>query len=215
MARPRKTEAIDIPGLAVEATIRLIAERGDLDVPLTDVARAVGCKAPALYGHFRNKAALLRAVHDAGFARLYRDKLAVAARTRGDAFERLRQGGRAYLRFALDNPVLYRLMSAPPPLLEIGADPLATDAGRQALDFLTESVQACQRDGYLPGADPARYAFTFWAAVHGAALLILQARAPDGRRRRQVADDLVDSVMALVAATRPMPAQEGRALQAR
>lgn len=211
MARPRKAEAIDIPGRAVEATIRLIAERGDLEVPLVEVAHAVGCKAPALYGHFRNKAALLRAVHDEGFARLYRDKLAVAARTRGDAFERLRQGGHAYLRFALENPVLYRLMSAPPPALEIGENPLATDAGRRALDFLTDSVTACQRDGYLPGADPARYAFTFWAAVHGAALLILQERGPQARRRSQAAADLVESVMALVAATRPRPARRAGA----
>ena len=64
MARPRKEQELDIARRAVEETIRLLAQQGDFDVPLTSVAQAVGCTAPALYGHFRNKNALLRAARD-------------------------------------------------------------------------------------------------------------------------------------------------------
>ena len=67
MPRPRKEQELDIARRAVDETIRLLAERGDLDVPLTAVAHAIGCTAPALYGYFRNKSALLRAVRDEGF----------------------------------------------------------------------------------------------------------------------------------------------------
>lgn len=64
MARPRKAQELDIGRRAVEETIRLVAQRGDFDVPLTEVAQAIGCTAPALYGHFRNKCALLIAMRD-------------------------------------------------------------------------------------------------------------------------------------------------------
>ena len=47
MARPRKAQELDIGRRAVEETIRLVAQRGDFDVPLTEVARAIGCTAPA------------------------------------------------------------------------------------------------------------------------------------------------------------------------
>lgn len=49
MARPRKEQELDIARRAVEETIRLLAERGDFDVPLSDVAQAVGCNAAAMF----------------------------------------------------------------------------------------------------------------------------------------------------------------------
>ena len=84
MARPRKEQELDIARRAVEETIRLLAVRGDFDVPLSEVAQAVGCTAPALYSHFRNKNALLRAARDEGFRRLYKEKLAVPGEMRAD-----------------------------------------------------------------------------------------------------------------------------------
>jgi AcrR family transcriptional regulator len=101
MVRPRKAEATDIRRGAVEAALTLLAERG-LEITMGEVAAAAGCRAPALYHHFRNKDALLRAVHDEGFRRLDTEKLGVAARTEGDPLARLAEGGNAYVAFALE-----------------------------------------------------------------------------------------------------------------
>jgi len=92
MARPRKADAIDIPRRAIEETVAILARRAASEITLVEVADAVGCRPPALYNHFRNKAALLRAVHDEGFRRLYGEKLSAAARSDGDASARLREG---------------------------------------------------------------------------------------------------------------------------
>ncbi|WP_035694002.1 WHG domain-containing protein [Azospirillum halopraeferens] len=203
MARPRKDQALDIPRRAVEETVRLLASRGVAEITLAEVAAAVGCRAPALYGHFRNRNALLRAVHDAGFERLYAEKLAVAARTDGDAFARLREGGIAYVRFALENPALYRLMFDPPADAGLEDNPFAGDPGRRTLDALRGAVAACQAAGYLPGRDPALVAFTLWSAVHGAASLMLTGRTPaDGHDHPALAAATVDTIMTLIAATR-------------
>ena len=84
MARPRKEQELDIARRAIDETIRLLSERGDLDVPLTAVAHAIGCTAPALYGHFRNKSALLRAVRETD-RRFNRMRPSIAPRKRHQA----------------------------------------------------------------------------------------------------------------------------------
>ncbi|MCF8483338.1 MAG: TetR/AcrR family transcriptional regulator [Rhodospirillum sp.] len=202
MARPRKADSPDIPNRAVTAALSLLAERDGPDFTLAEVARAVGCSVPAFYNHFRDKNALLRAVHDAGFHRLHDDKLALAARTEGSALDRLRAGGHAYMAFALENPALYRLMFSPPPSSDLEDGPLAHDLGRRCLDLLTRAVADSQKTGALPGQDPAVVAFTLWSAVHGAASLILQDRAPeDTASRREAARIPVETLMALITAS--------------
>ncbi|HEY0838380.1 MAG TPA: WHG domain-containing protein [Azospirillum sp.] len=207
MARPRKDQALDVARRAVEEAVRLLQTHRAEELTMAVVAGAVGCRAPALYNHFRNRDALLRAVHDAGFERLYAEKLAVAARTDGDAFARLREGGVAYVAFAIENPALYRLMFDPPPVAGLDGNPFDTDRGMKLLGFLRASIFACQSEGFLPGRDPDLVAFTLWSTVHGAALLILNGRIPAANRDQQeLAAATVDTVMALVAATRPEPA---------
>lgn len=206
MVRPRKDQQIGIRGRAIEEATRLLERTTAAELTMQEVAAAVGCRAPALYNHFRNKDDLLRAVHDAGFERLFAGKLALAGRSAISAFERLRAGGIAYIAFALENPSLYRLMFAPPPSSDAGAaeNPFRNDLGLKSLALLRASIVGCQGEGYLPGQDPDVVAFTLWSAVHGAASLMLQDRAPvseavDGDR---LARRVVDTMMAFVAATR-------------
>ena len=209
MARPREADRVDIPGRAVEAAVRLFAERGAEAVTLQEIAAEVGCRAPALYRYFPGKEALLLAVHNEGFRRLYATKLEVGEATAGDAFERLRRGGLAYVRFARDNPRLYELMfNDPAPFrrlatLQAAGDPGGEDFARRSLRFLRDSILACQAEGYLVGLDPDVAAFTFWAAVHGAVGLALRRRVPfDEDEAGTIAEQAVETMMRLVAATR-------------
>ncbi|WP_231564785.1 TetR/AcrR family transcriptional regulator [Paracoccus halophilus] len=203
MARPRKEQELDIARRAVDETIRLLAERGGFDVPLTAVAQAVGCTAPALYGHFRNKNALLRAVREEGFGRLYNEKFAVFEQMRGDPLGYLRDGSYAYARFALDNPTLYRLMLSPPQTLGASDDPWSSKAGRQILCLLLTGLRLCQERGYLPGADLRRYGFMFWSTIHGAVNLNLQNRRLDLAAMWDSTQSVIDSLMEMIAATGP------------
>jgi AcrR family transcriptional regulator len=210
MARPRAEDRIDIPGEAVAAMIALAAERGLAHVTLADVAARVGCRAPALYRYFRNKDALVRAVHDEGFARLYAYKIEADEASRGDPLARLRLGGVAYVRFALENPALYAVMFGPgaeAPAEGAEGSPFDRDPALKALRFLKESVARVQALGYLPGRDPGDVAFLLWSCVHGVAALTLQNRTPieaEARHRdpRAQAEAVVDGIMALIAGTR-------------
>ena len=204
MARPRKDQQIDIRPGAIAQAMRLLDDRDATDITMSDVAAAVGCKAPALYAYFASRDALLRDVHDEGFRLMLRDKIAVAARNADDALERLRAGGLAYLGFAFERPGLYRLMFSPPPLEDLSANPFEADPAGKCLEMLQGAIEACQMEGYLPGVEPRQMAFTLWSAVHGAALLVLQGRAPlqAGQDPRSAAIATVETLMGFIRSTR-------------
>lgn len=198
MSRPRKDQQIDIPRRAVEAAIRLLDRRDAASLTLAEVADMVGCRAPALYTHFANKDSLLRAVHDEGFRMMLEGKFATAGNTAADPFDRLRDGGLAYLRFAFDNPGLYRLMFSFPGA-GIPAKPFNSDPGRQCLAILRSAVDACRGERNLH-ADTGQLAFFLWSTVHGAAMLVLQDRAPieEGVTPMAAAIRTVDTAMKLI-----------------
>lgn len=207
MGRPRKGEEIDIRPRAIEATMRLLDRRDASAITLTEVAEAIGCRAPALYGHFANKSALLRAVHDEGFRILLEEKLTIAARHGADGPARLEAGGRAYLRFAFERPGLYRLMFAPPPATGLPEDAFTGDPGLRCLAVLRDAIVACRADGWMVDTDPDAVALTLWSAVHGAASLALQNRLPTPRGSDpEAALAVVETMMAFIRATRPRDA---------
>lgn len=202
MARPRKEDELDIPRRAVEEMVRLMAARGDFNVPLKAVAEAVGCVPSALYSHFRDKNALLLAVRDAGFATLYETKRALSGDAETDPIGFLQRGSLAYARFALDNPVLYRLMFSPPPELGVGDDPWAGEIGRQLLALLLCGLRSAQRKGHVPGVELKQLGFMFWSTVHGAVSLAIQSTKLEPEAREQMAVDAIDTLMRTITATR-------------
>ncbi|HBM3184826.1 TPA: TetR/AcrR family transcriptional regulator [Klebsiella oxytoca] len=204
MARPRKDQQIDISARAIVQTIRLLNERDMRDITLAEVASAIGCRAPALYSYFAGKDALLHAVHDEGFRILLEEKLTVAASNVSDPFVRLREGGLTYLRFAIEYPGLYQLMFSPSYSERGNENPFSSDPGAACLAELRSSIELCQAEGYLPGADAVQTAFSLWSAVHGAASLILLGRKPmqQGLDGLATATGVVDTMMSFVQLSR-------------
>jgi AcrR family transcriptional regulator len=165
----------DLRAAAIEAGLALLEDRAADHLGLREVARAVGVSATALYRHFPDKAALLRALAAEGFSRLAAAQRA-AAEAAGGGAAGFGATGRAYVRFALDNPALFRLIfSATAP----SGDPFA-----RAPEEMPDAFRMlCDNAALLapPGADPGaarRIALEAWALVHGLAVLILDGQIP-------------------------------------
>jgi AcrR family transcriptional regulator len=137
---------------------RLLEEEGAATLTMRRLADRVGIRAPSLYKHFPDKAALEAAViatglEDAAVA------FEAAVETAADPLPAL---AAAYRRFALDHPHLYRLMNSgplprehlPPGLEDRTAAPLLRVAGSQAR------------------------ARAIWAFAHGMVMLELDHRFP-------------------------------------
>jgi len=155
----------DLRGALLAHGLRLIEARDADTMSLREVARAAGVSATAVYRHFPDKRALMAALAEEGLARLYEAQAAAAAAAPGNAFEAT---GRAYVRFALAQPALFRLTFAYP---DVFADP----AGDAASRLLHENALA------LTGGDKDEaklVAVRAWSVVHGLAMLMLDGRLP-------------------------------------
>ncbi|WP_313536091.1 TetR/AcrR family transcriptional regulator [Sphingomonas sp.] len=163
----------------IDAATTLLDEQGEAGVTLRALAKATGVSAMAPYRHFADKAALLGAVAEAGFAELAA-KLAEADGAE-PAKAALVAQGRAYFRFAQAHPAMFRLM--------FGGTPGCTVAPKEygeAFAILSRRVAG------LAGGDSGAATLAAWGVVHGLSTLALDGKVP--------ADDgAVTAAMALVA----------------
>jgi AcrR family transcriptional regulator len=175
-------EALLVEGL------RLLATRDAEDLSLREVARGVGVSATSVYRHFPDKDALMAALAREGLARL-----AEAQRQASDAAGGDKAGfaatGRAYVRFALANPALFRLIFASPSRWEQGPEDGPKDGPKDGEAMAMLRANAAAKIG-ADEADPAARinAIHAWSLVHGLAMLMLDRQIP--------ADDaLIDRVI--------------------
>ncbi len=160
------------------ATTELLLETGDAGaVSIRSVAGRVGVTAPSIYLHFADKGALLDAVCARWFGRLDAEMRRAAGEQRSP-LEALHAQGLAYVRFALDNPELYRIAT-------MGRDrpggAVDTTLDSAVLRHLRASVQALMTQGTVPAGDATAVALELWTAVHGVvALLIAKPHLPWG-----------------------------------
>jgi AcrR family transcriptional regulator len=132
------------------------------------VAREVGVSATAIYRHFPDKGALLRAIAERGFALMGEMQLQAASRASGKAA--FAASGAAYVHFALAHPAVFRLMfaSAPPrDLFSLDFCDLS-----MPLRLLRDHVAALAPPGATEAARKIA-SIHAWSLVHGLAVLAL------------------------------------------
>lgn len=146
-----------------------LAQVGAGETPsLREAARRAGVSATAVYRHFPDKQALLGAVARAGLARL-----GAAQHAAYDAAGRGAVGfnatGAAYVRFALANAMLFRLI-----FTQSVGDVMVKGTGDDAMTFLLANAAALAP----PGADARVFALQAWSIAHGLAMLMLDGAVP-------------------------------------
>lgn len=172
----------DLRQALIEAGLALLVQQAADAFSLREVARAVGVSATAVYRHFPDKAALLDALAREGLGKLAEAQRA-AARQAGGGQAGFAATGVAYVRFALDNPALFRMIfgaKASHDMLEAPQYGLP-----DALTFLRENAAAVAVE---TGADPRVEAIRAWSLVHGLALLLLDQQVT-------MEDDLVEQII--------------------
>lgn len=156
----------DLRSAVVEEGLRLLGDREAESLSLREIARNVGVSATALYRHFPDRASLLAALADAGYAKLAEEQHRAAQGAGHQAFAAL---GRAYVRFAIANPALFRLIFVNSPT---NMHPHSIVPDGSAASMLEESVKQMIGEGAAPEI---RFAVMLraWALVHGLSMLIL------------------------------------------
>ena len=158
----------DLRTALIEAGLRLLEARTADDLSLREVARAVGVSPTAVYRHFPDKGAMMAALAGEGLARLATAQRA-ASDAAGGGGAGFRATGAAYVRFAIANPALFRLIFANPDSIKL--QPHASDYDAMTLLRANAAMLAEGR-----GGDAQVIALQAWAIVHGLAMLMLDGQ---------------------------------------
>jgi AcrR family transcriptional regulator len=183
----------DLRAALIDAARRLLERGGPRGTTLRAIARDAGVSPAAPYHHFTDLETLLAALAAEGFGDLGDGMTRAAARAPDrDPLHRLQAAGVAYVRFAVRNPELFRLMfsgmlkdrSTYPELEE------AADATFAVLQGLIGDPPG-RTGGPLPGPG----ALAAWSTVHGLAVLLIEGRLgdrPSERKAARIARDVTE-----------------------
>ena len=154
------------------------------------LAGRIGCSAPALYAHFKNKDDLLDQVRLRVQRDLRTEKRERYAVPDDDPIGLLKQGGNAYIAFARQNPALYRLVFAP--AHAAAQDSIMMDD--DAVMPLASGIRAAQKSGYFSAVDAEDMARLMWFALHGAILMALDHKHSTEDEAWQDAYGVIDTI---------------------
>lgn len=156
---------------ALAEGLRLLEHVSVEELSLRAIARNIGVSATALYRHYPDKRALLAAIAGEGLARLGVAQFAAMSGA-GDGMEGFAAAGRAYVRFALAHPAVFRLVMSSQDMVMPPSNETA------AMQLLKSSVAALN-----PDKDEISHSISVlraWSMVHGLAMLMLDNRVhPD------------------------------------
>lgn len=162
----------DLKTALIEAAETLIADQGGLDFSLADASRLAGVSSAAPYRHFADKEALVDAVRARGFERLterMREAAAVAAAP--GTTDDLVALGEAYVRFAITEPAIFRLMFGQRHASH--TDAATRVAGNTCFGTLIERVNLLRLAHGFERPDTHTMALPLWSIVHGLATLAI------------------------------------------
>lgn len=170
----REEERTAVRERLMAAAAEVLLDAGYEAFSLRKVAERAGFTATTIYRYFSDRDALVLAVTDDGWARFER-ALRDATWRIDDPFEAARAQGRAYIRFGVAHPVLYRLMFMQRPDLLLAPDGIRKPRV-SAFEALLEIVRGMVASGRCRRSDVATIANFMWASVHGVVALAISMK---------------------------------------
>ena len=159
----------DLRVALITTGLKKLEEGSAESLSLREIAREIGVSATAIYRHFPDKESLLSALAAEGMAQLAREQKTAGKAGGKEGFAEM---GRAYVRFAMNNPALFRLVFSS---LPAAGDPNCANPEDSPGGLLRQSITELAGP---KASDAQRKAGVLraWALVHGLAMLILSGQ---------------------------------------
>ncbi|MFI0350278.1 TetR/AcrR family transcriptional regulator [Actinomadura sp. 9N407] len=170
-------------------------------ITLRSLVAGTGVSTMAVYTYFGGMDGVWKALRQEGFTRLAAGLATVAPSA--DPVRDLAALGAAYLRNALDNPDLYRVM------FDATFDLEDSEAADETLRYLVRAAERARDAGrFHSGADPLELATQSWTIGHGLASLVATGPLP-----KQALDHGVPLLTALFVSKGDDPDRCGRSVE--
>jgi len=169
-------EKEELKALILKASMKLFVEKGINQTTIRNIAEAIDYSIGAVYIYFKDKNAILHALHSQCFTELG-GQFRVLQNVK-DPMERLKAMGKLYIQYAMDNPDKYDLMFNLKEPMEFLNEIRAKewDEGTASFEVLRTTVQECITAGYFKGHILEPLSYLIWSCVHGLCSLEIRAR---------------------------------------
>lgn len=162
----------DVRTSILQASIALMNEGGLGALSMREVARRAGVSHQAPYHYFADRESILAELAGDGFDRLY-DYMVSAIGLARDKAGKNRAMGEAYIRFALNNPEVFRLMFRCE-MVDLANYPEAKTKADKCFQLVADTLGAgSTSDKTSPDLAPVIAA---WSTAHGLATLMLEGK---------------------------------------
>jgi AcrR family transcriptional regulator len=178
----------------VQAARELLTSEGLSALSLRRLAAKLDVTAAALYAYVDNKRDLLEAVIETEFQRLI-DDFRGYEEAGADPIMRMCQMSWAYVRYARENPRVFRTMFMF--RAQLSSEPTGDDfaMATKAFTAARKPVIDAVEQGLVRGSDPVLLHLTVWTAVHGVATVLLLGPDLGSRGAEELAASVIRSVI--------------------
>ncbi len=159
----------DVRQQILDASLDLLREQGLAGLSMREVARRAGVSHQAPYHHFADREAILAELVRAGFDTL---RGYLMESTRFPVGDRSTAMGRAYVRFAREQPEVFRLMFRGE-LTNLERFPATKQSAEATFDLVASAI--AEAEALPPSREIARI-IACWSLVHGLASLLIDGR---------------------------------------
>lgn len=176
------------------AAKELFMEKGYEATSIRNIAEKIEYSPATVYLYYKDKDEIMHALHHEGFKMLV--GYFGVFNTISAPFDRLIAMGKAYIRFAMENPEMYELIFImKDPIDHVAScDDDSWDEGDRAYDVLFQTVLECQKHGHFQGFEPHGLSFMIWSTMHGLCSLRISGHLGHVAEAKNVQPD-IDSLM--------------------
>lgn len=187
----------DLRAQLIEATRVLVEEKGPDHFSVSEACRRAGVSTAAPYKHFKDKGEMLRAVALAGMHRQRDQMLAELDKFAPGTLDRINAMGRVYVRFAMTEPGVFRLMFGLSE--EHGDHSELIETGDNTFAVVQKEVACCRGSDSVEPRDE-HQAFLLWSFVHGLSFLTIDGKLTEKRLTVDLETVLNDIALRVVGA---------------
>ncbi len=163
----------------------ILADESHASLSMRAVGARAGISQAAIYRHYGDKADMVAAIVERGYARIVASLEGSLAAGANEA-EGLASSFRNYVTLSLERPELFKavlLQNIGPAQEETNVLGKGVSSGRRSMGLLVEALERGMRAGIFARADPELTAQAVWAAMYGlTARLVLEGRGPSEHR---------------------------------
>jgi AcrR family transcriptional regulator len=175
----------------LQAARELLRAEGYEKFTLRKLGRLVQCSPVALYSYFADKRAIVTPLAQEAFELL---AVRLDQSRAKDPLSSLRQVLRAYIAYAEENPLEYRLLFLESQRVKCQQSRDEMRNSRSAFSLLFRCVETCSEAGVFRG-DAFAVTTILWTGVHGAATVLLNEPNFPFVSRERFAEEIVETLL--------------------